>query len=117
MTEIELGFYHRLDDEIYVRAEDICEHLDLLYKASVEVFVDEDRVYMSIVDYEGDTIDSLSMSYKQFCSYDYLLEAEKILAERKRQQEIAKKKAAELKEKEDLEKRKALYEKLKEEFE
>ena len=117
MTEIELCFYDRLDTEIDDRAHEICKELDLLYKSSYELFVSDGKVAIDIINYEGICVDHLIMTFKQFCSNNYLEEAKKI-----RQEDIERKEraAAEAKAEQkaaEMQKRRQLYEELKREFE
>ena len=88
MTVSELMLYYRLEGEIYKRAEEICKSLDLLYKCDVEPVVNEDNIRMSILDYENDEVDSLTMTFEQFVSNNYLELARQV---RKNDQEQKKK--------------------------
>jgi hypothetical protein len=119
MTEIELNFYERLDNEIYDRCREICEELDLLYRSYLEYELDSGRLIISIIDNEGDCVDNITIPYDKFCDTNYLNEARIIRNEQIRIIELAKKKkeAAEAKKKEGQTKRRKLYEELKKEFE
>ena len=117
MTVSELMLYYRLEDEIYKRAEEICKSLDLLYKCDVEPVVNEDNIRMSILDYENDEVDSLTMTFEQFVSNNYLELARQVRKndqEQKRKAEMEAKRLAEVKAKEN---RRKQYEQLKKEFE
>lgn len=117
MTVEELMLYERLDNEIYKRAEEICNHLDLLYKCSLIVNLYEGYVIISVRDYENDEIDHLQMPYLLFVSREYISLAKQIREEDIRQRELAKKKAREKEKEYEKEERRKLYERLKKEFE
>lgn len=116
LTIVELMLYSRLKDEIYNRVEEICKNLDLLYKCSVEPIVNKDTIRMSIIDYANDEVDSLTMTFEQFISNDYLNIAKSIREydkEQKRKAKIEAKKKMEIEAKEN---RRRQYEQLKKEF-
>ena len=92
MTEIELNFYERLDNEIYDRCREICEELDLLYRSYLEYELDSGRLIISIIDNEGDCVDNITIPYDKFCDTNYLNEARIIRNEQIRIIELAKKK-------------------------
>lgn len=117
MTVEELMLYERLDNEIYERAEEICNHLDLLYKCCLVFELYEGYVVMSIRDYEDDEVDHLKIPYSSFASREYLLLSKQIREEDVRQRELAKKKAREKEKEYEKEERRKLYERLKKEFE
>lgn len=117
MTVSELILYYRLEDEIDERAEEICEVLDLLYRCYVKPVVNKDNIRMEILDYENNEVDSLTMTFEQFVSDNYLNCARGIRKKDKEQKikaEIEAKRLAEVKAKEN---RRKQYELLKKEFE
>ena len=116
MTVEELMLYERLDNEIYERAEEICNHVDLLYKNSLLVNLYEGYVMMSIRDYENDEVDHLHVPYFSFVAHEYLLLSKQIREEDMRQRELTKKKAREKEKEYEKEERRKLYETLKREF-
>lgn len=113
----ELNLYYKLDEKIYERANMICDKLDLLYECSVEPSVNESTIRMSIIDYEDDEVDSLTMSFEDFCADDYIERAIKQRERDKEEQRLSKLKAEKRKEELARQERKALYKKLKREFE
>lgn len=117
MTVPELMLYSRLEDEIYGRARDICRDLDMLYKADVEPYVGQSTILMSIIDWENDEIDRITMSFEDFASDDYIHIARKIRNEDKAKRKKAEQEAKKQKELEEKETRRQMYEQLKKEFE
>ena len=113
----ELILYYKLDKEIYERATIICNKLDLLYKCSVEPSINENTIRMSIIDYENDEVDSLTMSFEDFCADDYMERATKQRERDEEKQRLSKLESEKQKEELDKQNRKILYEKLKKEFE
>ena len=117
MTVSELMLYYRLEDEIDERAEEICEVLDLLYRCYVKPVVNKDNIRMEILDYENNEVDSLTMTFEQFVSDNYLNCVRGIRKKDKEQKikaEIEAKRLAEVKAKEN---RRKQYKLLKKEFE
>ena len=118
MRPEELMLYERLDDEIYERAEVICNDLDMSRSYYItDVSVDKGIVHINIVDDDGDTVDSLKISYDDFCEYDYLTRAKVIRERDLKEREEKEKKEREAQKAKAKEERKAMYLKLKEEFE
>lgn len=116
MTIAELMLFYRLDDEIYKRAEKICEELDLLYKSYVKPVVSKGTVIMEIYDYENEEVDRLEMTYEQFISTDCVELAKKIRKDEMERRKLAEQEAKKQAEIEAKEKRRDMYERLKKEF-
>ena len=118
MRPAELMLYERLYDEIYERAEEISNDLNLSYNGSTtEVDIGKGFVHINIVDGECDTVDSLKISYEDFCGYDYCVKAKVIRERDLKEKEEKRRKEREAQKAREKEERKAMYLKLRKEFE